>query len=262
MRKILSCILAFAAAALIAGASPAYAQQSNGEASAKSAAAAPKMFLPFTSFDFGSVHRGEIISQIFLIQNLGSADLIVKGIIPNCGCEVVGTDKVIAPGKIGKARIELNTAITFGAIHKTATLYTNDPEHPTINLAVTANVLANLDGTPLSNAVIRPGKRIGPIFLGPQDRLSLMVYKGGKAATEFTVTSEQGEVKVLRVEGGEEFFKSRVEAVEEGKKYKIVLEAISTEKPLGQDVQLQVVTDSPALPSFPVMVRFTVKERD
>jgi hypothetical protein len=261
MRKRLSCAVALAAAVIIAGVAPAYSQQPNGDAGPK-AAAAPKIFLPFTSFDFGSVHRGEIISQIFLIQNLGGADLIIKGLIPNCGCEVVGTDKVIAPGKVGKARIELNTAITFGAIHKTATLHTNDPERPTVELALTANVLANPNGTPLSNAVVRQGKHIGPVFLGPQDRLSLTVYKGERGAAEFTVTSERGGVKVLRVEGGEELLTSRVEALEEGKKYKVVLEPVSTEKPVGQDVQLQVVTDSPALPSFPVMVRFTVKERD
>jgi hypothetical protein len=37
---------------------------------------APKAVVPFTSFAFGDVYRGEDISQIFVIRNEGDADLV------------------------------------------------------------------------------------------------------------------------------------------------------------------------------------------
>lgn len=266
MKKALSRFLVLIAAVFITATPTAYAQQSGSDTNAKvnnaKAETTPRLSLPFTSFDFGNVYKGEIISQVFLIQNHGNADLIVKGIVPNCGCEAVSTDKVISPGKSGKARIEINTSVMFGSIYKTAILYTNDPERPSVMLSLTANVLANPDGTPLSNAVVRQGKHIGPIFLAPDDRGALIAYQGGKAATEFTITVEQGSLKILRVEGGEDVLNSRVESVEEGKKFKLILEPISTEKAGGKDVTLLVTTDSPVLPSFPIMVRFSVRARD
>lgn len=40
--------------------------------------AAPRAVLPFTSFDFGDVPRGELISHIFVIRNEGNANLDIK----------------------------------------------------------------------------------------------------------------------------------------------------------------------------------------
>jgi hypothetical protein len=39
---------------------------------------APKAVTPFTSFNFGDVYAGEVISQIFIIRNEGDADLQIK----------------------------------------------------------------------------------------------------------------------------------------------------------------------------------------
>ena len=64
---------------------------------------APHAYAPFTSFDFGDVYKGEIISHIFVIKNEGTADLVIKDFAGGCGCEIVGADKVIPPGKEGKA---------------------------------------------------------------------------------------------------------------------------------------------------------------
>jgi hypothetical protein len=36
---------------------------------------APRIVTPFTSFEFGDVYTGEIISHIFIIRNEGDADL-------------------------------------------------------------------------------------------------------------------------------------------------------------------------------------------
>jgi Ca2+/Na+ antiporter len=65
----------------------------------------PRAVIPFTSFSFGDVYRGEIISQIFVIKNEGDADLQIGEFTAGCGCEVTLVETVngwIAIARNGK----------------------------------------------------------------------------------------------------------------------------------------------------------------
>src|SRR6185503_1030674 len=206
----LVCLLA----ALFIIAAPARAQQSSSEAHA------PRAVVPFQSFDFGDVYKGEIISHIFVIKNEGTASLVIKEFVSGCGCEITSSDRVIPAGKEGIAQLEVNTATQFGQIMKPATLRTNDPERPNIVFTLMANVLTSSDGGPAQGVTLRQGKHIGPIFIGPDVRAGSNVAAGQKVKTEFTITVEKGPLKVLRVEGASKYFTARLETQEEGKSYK------------------------------------------
>ena len=69
--------------------------------------AAPHAVVPVVTYSFGDIYKGETISYIFPIRNDGGADLLITDFVGACGCEALGVDKVIAPGKEGRARIEL-----------------------------------------------------------------------------------------------------------------------------------------------------------
>ena len=214
---------------------------------------APKVVVPFTSFSFGDVYRGEIISQIFVIRNEGDAELQIKDFKGDCGCTVTRSDRVIPPGKEGTAELEVQTVSQSGLINKTATLRTNDPEKPAIVFTLIANVLA---GAPL-----RQGKRIGPLFVSPGAQASMYSLPGKKTMTEFLVTADDAQVKVLRVEGGTKNFVSRVEVVEPGRSYKIVVESAQIETGGLYADQLRVVTDNPALPEFTLDLALRVYDK-
>ena len=201
----------------------------------------PRAVTPFTSFNFGDVYNGEVISQIFVVRNAGDAELRITDFVAGCGCEVVRADKFIPPGKEGTATVEVKTVSQSGEIHKIATLHTNDPDRPIIVLNMMANVLR---GAPL-----RPGKYIGPIFLSPDTPFGLYAAAGKKATTEFSITSEKP-VKVLRVESATKHFTSRIEEIEPGRSYKIVVESVPTDTGDLYRDQLRVITDSEFLGSF------------
>lgn len=205
---------------------------------------APKAIVAFTSFSFGDVYTGEVISQIFVIKNDGDAELLIRDFKGDCGCTVTRSDKVIPPGKEGSAEIEVQTISQSGLINKTATLHTNDPDRGTIVFTLIANVLK---GSPL-----RQGKHIGPLFLSPDSRASMYAPAGKKATTEFSVTADGAAVKVLRVEVGTKQFASRVEVVQPGRSYKILVESLQIETGGLYTDQLRVVTDNPTLPAFSV----------
>jgi hypothetical protein len=203
---------------------------------------APRAVIADTVFNFGDVYRGEIISQIFVIRNDGDAELKLTDFKSGCGCEVTSWDKSIPPGKQGNATLEVQTVSQFGEISKTATLFTNDPDRPTIVFTLIARIL---DGAPT-----RQGRYIGPVFLSPDWRGALYARPGKKASTEFSITADNKPVKILRVEGGSQHFNSRVETIEPGRSYKLIVESVPTSKPDLYIDRLHVITDSESLPAF------------
>lgn len=131
-------------------------------------------------------------------------------------------------------------------------MHTNDPERPIIPLTLTANILTNSDAGAKAGAAVRAGKRIGPVFVSPADRLGLTLQPGQKGKLELTITVEKEPLKILRVEGGEQHFIIRIETLEPGKRYKLLIETAHTEKPGSYDEPLRIITDSNVLPSFPI----------
>lgn len=214
---------------------------------------APRAVTPSTGFSFGDIYRGEIISQIFVIKNDGDEELKLTDFKAGCGCEVTSWDKSVPPGKEGKATLEVQTVSQAGEIAKTATLHTNDPDRPTIIFTLTANVL--------SGAPLRQGRYIGPVFISPDSRVALYTSPGKKASTEISITADNAPVKVLRVEGGTKHFTSRIEAIEPGRSYKVIVESLPIEKADLYIDQLRVITDSESLPAFTIDLSLRVYAR-
>ena len=208
------------------------------------ARSAPRSIVPFTTFNFGDIYTGEIISQLFVIRNEGDADLLIGSFKGDCGCTISRSDRIIPPGKEGMAEIEVQTVSQSGLISKSAIMHTNDPARPSITFTLVANVLK---GSPL-----RQGKYIGPLFLNPDSRLSMYAGAGKKAMTQFSVTADGAAVKVLSVEAGTKQFVPRVEVLQPGKSYKILVESLPIEAGGLYSDKLRVITDNPTLPSFNV----------
>jgi len=232
------------------------AQQADGT---KTAPLAARAYVPVSSYDFGDIYKGELISQVFVIRNEGDAELKIDSLTTGCGCSVINSDRAILPGKEGKAELQVNTTGQSGQINKNATLHTNDPEQPNILLNVSANILTSGDGGPVKGVVLRPGRHIGPIFLGPDVTAVFTAMEGKAGRTDFTVTVERGSLKVLRLET--QHFVSRIETVEEGKIYKLIFESRPADPPGSRSEQVRVVTNTDALPYFFVNVGATIKPK-
>jgi hypothetical protein len=229
-------------------------QTRNLPGKSNSARPAPKASIPYTSFNFGDVYTGEVISQIFVLKNEGNADLLIGDLKSDCGCTVARSDSVIPPGKEGTAEVEVQTISQSGSIIRSAMLHTNDPSHPTIVFTISANVLK---GSP-----VRQGKYIGPLFVSPDTLVSMYAPAGRKSRAEFTITAPGAPVNVLGVESGTKQFVSRVEVIQPGRNYKIVVESVESEDGGLYRDQLRVTTDNPALPAFKVALALRVYPRE
>jgi hypothetical protein len=108
---------------------------------------------------------------------------------------------------------------------------------------------------------LRQGKHIGPLFVSPDSRAAVFALPGKKASAQLAITADNIPVKILRVEGGTEYFTSRVEVVEPGKSYKILVESLPSENSGTFKDKLRVVTDNPTLPVLPLNVFLTVYQK-
>ncbi len=84
------------------------------------------------------------------MENTGGATLELSvGALPR-GLRLVDADTVVEPGRAGRVRLELNTFETGGETHWKASVKTNDPSQPSVDLAVKADVRAFIVIAPAS----------------------------------------------------------------------------------------------------------------
>lgn len=77
-------------------------------------------------FDAGTIHSGELVKHSFRFKNTGNAPLVVKDIIPSCGCTKVDVPKkVLKPGEEALIEVIFDSNGWFGSQYKSVTLRTN-----------------------------------------------------------------------------------------------------------------------------------------
>lgn len=115
---------------------PVMAQQRQATASV---AVRPKLAIGSFEHSFGTVKPGTPLNFTFKVKNQGNADLEIASVSPSCGCTTSDFDKVIAPGKTGGITLAIEKTEKYnGEIVKTATVKTNDPDHPSFTLTLKA----------------------------------------------------------------------------------------------------------------------------
>lgn len=101
----------------------------------------PKIYLPETQYDFGTVKEGSVVSHTFEFENKGNATLDISNIKTSCGCTAaLVSSKQIAPGKSGTIKIDLDTKNRQGRMSRTITISSNDPEIPNKVITIYADV--------------------------------------------------------------------------------------------------------------------------
>lgn len=93
-----------------------------------------------SSFDFGSIAEGEVITHAFAFTNSGKAPLVISKVEGTCGCTVMRDwpKAPIAPGDKGEIVVEFNSNKRPGKQKKTITVLAN---------TVPATNLISIEGT-------------------------------------------------------------------------------------------------------------------
>ncbi|MFH2036536.1 MAG: DUF1573 domain-containing protein [Candidatus Zixiibacteriota bacterium] len=91
--------------------------------------------------DFGFIPIDYDFIHYFHVANIGKADLKIEKMIPNCDCTTASTnDTLLKPGDTADILIHFNTLNYYGPTTRHVTVYSNDPDHPTILLNYSSNI--------------------------------------------------------------------------------------------------------------------------
>jgi uncharacterized protein YdeI (BOF family) len=104
--------------------------------------AKPAIKFKNTTLDFGEVASGKIVDINFEFENAGSDVLIIKNVIPSCGCTTAAlAKKEYQPGEKGTIASKFNTSGYNGKVIKTITVTSNDTEASETRLTLSGTVI-------------------------------------------------------------------------------------------------------------------------
>lgn len=174
------------------------ADQTNAPTEPAKPAPAPKIQFDKTVYDFGSTSFVDSVTGTFTFSNTGAADLKVGKPQPSCGCTVASVKpEVLKPGEKGELVFKVNVGAAHGALEKHITVPSNDPQTPSINLAIKADVKQVIEMTP-------PQITLGAIRQGTITNVTVTLHRtdGKKLAISTTTpSSKQVRARVEPVEG-------------------------------------------------------------
>jgi len=117
--------------------------------------AKPAIRFKSTSIDFGQAASGKIVDIVFEFENSGDDVLIIKNIIPACGCTTAAlTKKEYQPGEKGTITSKFNTSGYNGKVVKTITVNSNDANAAETRLTLSGTVIVK----DFAQADLKPGQ--------------------------------------------------------------------------------------------------------
>ena len=97
----------------------------------------PKAVVDNEVFDFGTMDKSGRLSHAFVISNEGDAPLLLLKGKTTCKCTMAKLDREsVMPGESTKIVIEWTAREYLGPFEQTATIQTNDPQRPEIELKI------------------------------------------------------------------------------------------------------------------------------
>lgn len=93
-----------------------------------------------TTFNFGSISEGEVVTHDFTFRNTGNEPLLISNAHASCGCTIPQFPRdPVAPGATASIKVSFNSQGKKGHNEKTITINTNS-NRGNNNLYITANV--------------------------------------------------------------------------------------------------------------------------
>ncbi len=94
-----------------------------------------------TTFDFGPMKEGQIVSHEFSFTNVGKSNLEIRNIQTSCGCTAAITStKLLKPGESGSLKVEFDSTSKSGKLSRTITVTTNETPSPMKTITIFAEV--------------------------------------------------------------------------------------------------------------------------
>jgi Protein of unknown function (DUF1573) len=111
-------------------------------------AAAPRVTVGETSFDFGSVPQGQAVTARFALENSGDEPLLVERMEFSVPAMVARVKQRLEPGETTTVEVTWNTDKLRREVEGSLTLYLNDPALPQLVLRLSGAVVPTIEFLP------------------------------------------------------------------------------------------------------------------
>lgn len=109
----------------------------------------PKVFMESDTYDFGAMDANSSNKHEFVIYNKGNGPLKLTKGETTCKCTLANLDEAeIPPGGQSAVTIEWTAKSMTGSFRQSATILTNDPDHPRVTLTINGRVTAVVRASP------------------------------------------------------------------------------------------------------------------
>lgn len=192
-----------------------------------------------TVFEYHAKPEEEVLQASFVMENRGKYPIKITGLDTSCTCLGVGADKMeLAPGEKTRIEAEFSLAALAGDAEKFIYVRTDSPDLPEARLAVRV--------------------KVDPLFRIEPKMLDWTVgEEPGEKRIRFEVLGEQP-VNIISVTSSKDSVAVRLEEIEAGKAYDLVLQPGSTaQSTLGM---VRIVTDCKIKKHRTQLAYFSVKQ--
>lgn len=95
-----------------------------------------------TTYNFGEVIRGEILSWQVNFENISKQDVRIQGVYSGCGCAAIelSRDQVYRPGDTGSILVKFDTSNFVGSVSKQVVVITSEKQRAQTTLKVNAKI--------------------------------------------------------------------------------------------------------------------------
>jgi hypothetical protein len=101
----------------------------------------PALVFTETEHAFGKIFENKALEYQFAFKNEGNGKLVITSLKGSCGCTVPDLEKKeYEPGEGNVVTVRYDPHGKSGPQHQTVTIMSNDPEHPTMQLQISAEV--------------------------------------------------------------------------------------------------------------------------
>ena len=155
----------------------------------------PEIHFNHTSYHFGVVEEGEILSHAFQFKNAGVSDLYITT-RSTCNCTVALTSgKSFAPGATGEVVVEYDTQGKQGHTLNEIFVHTNDNDEPLLKITVAATVSPGIKTVPdrIHLSDLKPGEKI-------TRKILVLDQKVGTLKVQDVIVPEMIEARILPFE--------------------------------------------------------------
>ncbi len=141
--------------------------------------------------NFGEIESDREIDLVFEFKNAGNKVLVIKNVVPDCGCTTHQLEKIeYKPGETGKITVKFDSTGYNGKVIKGITVFTNDEKNKSVNLYI-EGVVVNRN---IIKVVLEPESLdFGKLKTGQKVTRSVIITNSGNKTlqlVEYTVDPE------------------------------------------------------------------------